>query len=377
MTTVQEVEMGQREWGFEARSAKPWPLPTTLETALEVANYADPEKKSVDLSVCDNSGASEMVRKEILREVGRNPKLLYLHWDSQDSILRRQLGELHDVPLDSIIITSGAMAGIDYSFKVFVSSGVKVGLLTPDFPGFPHYAEGEQAQVEWLDRLQFPFQFSADEIAGFARDKKAAFIILSNPSGVTGTMKDRNEIEHIVRSNPKTFFVIDEADTIYPDRSSASLVNTYGNVAFIGSFSKFYGLSGLRMGYMAVPSSVAGHFRNILNPLEVTSIGLLAARVVLEDKKYQAETQTRVENNLKLLEYACAGTTYRVVPGSSCLASYVCSQDADTYVELGKRGINLAQGKVFGIDSGGRANLGETYKINKLCEAIKEIHGKT
>ncbi len=353
---------------IKPHSVQPIIIPTPF------AEFGGCPKDYVDLAGCENVGPSTMVMEIIAREVTNTPALIYDHWKAQDENLRAQLGELHGIPAEQIFLTAGALAGIDYSFKIFVDSDTNVALLRPDFPGFIHYANRERANVNWLESPKFPFQFSVADIADFVKQKEIGFTIMSNPSAVTGTMKEPKEIEELVKVNPDTFHIIDEADTIIPDKSAAYLVNGNGNVAFLGSFSKFYGLSGLRVGYVVSPKSMAEHFDRTISPIEVNSIGLLAAREVLCDKEYQAETQTRIARNLEALEQACVGTEYQVAPGSRCLASYLWSPDVDTAVELGKHGIKIARASTFGLDSGGRVNLGSTLNIEKLCYAIRDIN---
>jgi histidinol-phosphate aminotransferase len=355
---------------IKPHSVKPITIPTPF------AEFGAGPKDHVDLAGCENVGPSTRVMETIAREVANTPALVYDHWKAQDDNLREQLGELHGVPADQIFITAGALAGVDYSFKIFVDSDTEVALLRPDFPGFIHYANRERANVNWLESPNFPFQFSVADIADFVKRRDIGFTILSNPNAVTGTMKDPEEVKELINANPDTFHVIDEADTIMPDKSAAYLVNENSNAAFLGSFSKFYGLSGLRVGYVVSPKSMAEHFSRTISPIEVNSIGLLAAREVLGDKAYQAETQTRISRNLEALEKACAGTEYQVAPGSRCLASYLWSAGVDTAEALGERGLKIAQASTFGLDSGGRVNLGSSSDIGKLCYAIREIHSK-
>src|SRR5215213_5891135 len=189
-----------------------------------------------NLAGCENYRVSPRAL-EVLGNPG--PELLRDHWAAQDDTLRGHLGQLHGVPPGQVFLTSGAIAGIRYAFEVFVAPGTRVGLLVPDFPGFRFFAEHARARVGYLRRPEFPFRFTVADVVDFCRGG-IEFLIASNPSAVTGMLWEPAEIEELVAACPQTLFVIDEADSIYPELSAASLVERFGNVLFLQSFSKFY-----------------------------------------------------------------------------------------------------------------------------------------
>src|SRR4051794_12067538 len=247
-------------------------IPTEFQTLDSV-----PDSRC-KLSGCENSHVSPRA----LEVIGNPPAaLLRDHWNSQDNHLRKDLGELHDVHPDRIFLTSGALNAIGYAFDVFVSSGTRVGILRPDFPGFRHFAEHSQADLHYLDKLEFPFTFRPDDVIGFVRTHRIDFLILSNPSAATGVLWDVDEVTRVLVSCPDTLFVVDEADSIHPDLSAAHLVETHDNCLVLQSFSKFYGLSGLRIGNLITPEVYRAAFSNTINPAELTSVAILAAQAAL------------------------------------------------------------------------------------------------
>ena len=333
------------------------------------------EQVTVNLAGCENCATSQYALNALANP---SPNLLIDHWQSQDKTLRNKLGELHDVNPEQIFLTSGALAGIGYTFDVFVDQGTKVGLLRPDFPGFVHFAEKKRVDIKRLENTQFPFGISNSEIIKFARENELGFTILSNPNAITGTLRRKEEITDLLESNPETLFVIDEADSIYPHLEASNLSRKYNNGLFLGSFSKFYGLSGLRVGYLITPEEYIPHFKRTISPVELTSMAIVAATASFDDKNYQAETQRRVEKNLSTLEQACNGTNYQLVPGSKCFATYLWADDGveDPAKTLRNYGIEIAKGygEFNKIGSGGRVNLSDGNKIGKLVEAIENIH---
>lgn len=196
--------------------------------------------------------------------------------------------------VEQIFITSGAIAGIDYCFKIFTKPNIKLGLLKPDWPGFKHYADFYRTQQYYLDNFEFPFVINAEEISNFVQEKELDMMVFANPVPVQGHHILSLDIEVLIKKNPQTLFVVDEADVVGHSFQAAYLTSQYKNVIFLGSFSKFYGLSGLRAGYVVVPKKYSKAFENTINVIEVSSLAVLAGNIVLDDKEYQNNTHKNV-----------------------------------------------------------------------------------
>ncbi|MGW7554331.1 aminotransferase class I/II-fold pyridoxal phosphate-dependent enzyme [Streptomyces rimosus] len=325
-----------------------------------------------NLAGCENYVASDRVLEAL---AAPSPDLVIDHWDSQDSTLRRKLADAHGIGVDQVLLTSGATGGIRYAFEVFADTHTHIGLLTPDWPGFRFYAERTRGKISRLHCRDFPFHFDVDDIIDFVRETGIDFVITSNPSAVTGRMWSTDEIEAILIACPETLFVIDEADAIYPRRSGAALTNTYSNALFIGSFSKFYGLSGLRIGYLISPDAHADHLARTISPAELTSLSIIAAHAALEDGDYQFRTQQAVERNLLSLQRAVDGTAIRIAPNSQCFAAYLdtAAHLPDLSTVLGGLGVDIVAGRHFGLDTGGRINLSNPALIDRLIGTLPEV----
>ncbi len=331
--------------------------------------FDDAATDRINLAGCENHRVSPAA----LAALGQpEPEWLLDHWDSQNPALRARLGELHDVPARQVQLTSGALGAITYVFSVFTRAGTRVGILRPDWPGFRFFAEQRRTDVVYLDRPQFPFTHTLDDIAAFVHAERVEFLILSNPSAVTGRLWESHEIAALARCCPDTLFVVDEADAIYPHLSAAHLTVHQDNVVFIGSFSKFYGLSGLRIGYLVSPGAHAGHFAATINPAELTAPAIIAARAALDDFDYQAQTQATVARNLTALDRAVSASPFRLAETSRCFAAYLWADERteDPRAVLDRHGIDIVAGQMFGLSRGGRVNLADPGKITALIAAL-------
>jgi len=324
-----------------------------------------------NLAGCENARASPLALKA-LKKI--DPRWLTDHCESQDLTLRGKLAQLHGVAPEQVFLTSGAEAAIFYLFEMWVKGGAKnAGLLRPDYPAFEHFTLRNLMHTAWLKDAQYPFSCELETISGFVDEAQLQIFVISNPSAVTGIRKSHAEIEALVGSVPDTLFVVDEADTTDTE-SAARLTLTYPNLIVIRSFSKFYGLSGLRIGYIVTPEQYSKDFDRMINPAELTSVAIIAARAALDDIKFQRQTQGRVRRSLATIEDACKGTPYKIVPGSSCFASYIWADEGveDPYLLLERNNVDIARGADFGLDRGGRMNLSDPDKVQIAADVIRQ-----
>lgn len=359
---------------LKAHSVAPVKLPTEFaELNADLTTY---QKNYIDCSGCENIGAPDSVIETISEAIKRHPELIWDHWNPQDSNIRKKIANLHNVDVGQVFITSGAIAGIDYCFKIFAAPGTKTGLIKPDWPGFDHYVDFYKNQKFYLQNFEFPFSSNTEQISAFVKDNALDMMIFANPTPVQGHLLEANEVERILLDNPRTLFIVDEADTISPEKQAAFLASKYDNAVFLGSLSKFYGLSGLRIGYLISPKMHCQHFRNTINVIEVSSLAILAGNIVLGDNAYQVQTKRNVNASLETLRKSFQGTPYRIAGNEHCFASYIYSQASNPKTDLEKFKIKILEGQFFGLPDrigGGRFNLSNPNHSLLVASSIGEL----
>ena len=171
--------MSKENMRVQAHSVAPIKLPT--EFAELTPDLKVRKKKYTDCSSCENVGAPDSVLQALGDAISKTPSLIWDHWQPQDPNLRGKIAELHGVDVDQVFITAGAIAGIDYCFRVFTKQGTTTGLLRPDWPGFEHYVDFHRNEKRWLDGFEFPFVFDPDQISRFVQREKLDCLIMANP----------------------------------------------------------------------------------------------------------------------------------------------------------------------------------------------------
>jgi histidinol-phosphate aminotransferase len=328
------------------------------------------------LDGCENDRVSPAALDAVR---GTRPEHLVLHWDAQDPGLRADLAAMHGVDAGQVFVCAGAIDAIRTAFDVFGPPARTIGLLTPDWPGFRCFADRTGAAVVTLDRMDFPHHADVHDVVTFCADNDVDMAVVSNPSAVTGRRWHPDEVSELLSGAPGTMFVIDEAHSIHPDRSSARLTTRFDNVIVVGSLSNFLGLSGLRVGFVVAPDSLRPAFAAAVDHLGLTSVAIAASRAAIGDVDYQRETRRGTEENLSRLTSALRHGPYFVTADSESLTCYLTADDSvpDPYASLNELGIDLVPGSLFGLSRGGRLNLRSRARVDQLILALDRLATST
>ncbi|MAG61837.1 hypothetical protein CMI43_03415 [Candidatus Pacearchaeota archaeon] len=363
---------------LKAHSVDPVKLPTEFAELNEDLSVF--EKPFIDCSGCENKDISKELRVKLARAIENHPELIWDHWNPQDSNLRKKIAKLHNVSPEQVFITSGAISGIENCMKIFTKEGTNTGLLKPDWSGFVHFAEFHKNKINTLKKENFPFIIDEKDINEFVKEKKIEFMMFANPVPINGHLMEKDKIDWLLNKNPETLFIIDEADTITPNTQGASLATKHENVIFLGSLSKFFGLSGLRIGFLITPKKFSEHFRKTINCLEVSSLAILAGNIILDDFKYQKWTQDNVKESINILREACANTPFEISATPNCFACFIHSDKGNPFEDLKKFNIKILEAQFFGLPesvNGGRFNLSDPEKAKLVAQKIREISSKS
>lgn len=352
------------------RTVRPVIMPTDLK---EIGRSAE---QGTWLGGCENSTLSPMAFEEYRRSAS-DPSLLFEHWHAHDPALRASLARRYHIDPEQVFITSGAYGALETVSMLCFREGVRVGIRTPDWPGFDHFIEMAGAEAVPIRTFEFPFTLSARELDDRLQEGKADAFIIANPSATQGYEYAVGEIESLLASDPERLGIIDEADSIRPDRSAAHLSMSYDNCLFVGSFSKFYGLSGQRIGYLIAPHRLIEPVRNLIGPCTVSGTAVRCALAALADTAFHLETQQRVEQSLGELQTACDSSPFQIIGFDGCFAAFLAAQagSPDPYEILKKHGVYLNPAETFGLPKGygGRINLSDPAKVAAAVTILRHL----
>ena len=165
-----------------------------------------------------------------------------------------------------------------------------------------------------------------------AIDDKTRVVFIANPNNPTGTWNTCKEVAAFMQQvPPHVVVVLDEAYIEYVDQpdyqSALMLLNQYANLIVTRTFSKAYGLAGLRIGYGVSSAEIADLLNRIREPFNANSLALLAAQTALEDVSYLDESRRLNLLGMKQLEEGLEALNLSYIPSIGNFIAVEFEQD--------------------------------------------------
>jgi histidinol-phosphate aminotransferase len=197
-----------------------------------------------------------------------------------------------------VSVANGADEMMDLLMKVFVRKGSKVMVVEPSFPMYTFFAQlygGKKVTA----LLRPDFSLDVDTILK-KTDKDTPLLFVCSPNNPTGNQFRKSNIKKLLQEF-EGVVVVDEA---YADFASGSVLNwvrDYDNLAVLRSFSKAFGLAGLRLGYLISNESIVEYVQRVVGPFNVNSVTQQAIALALEKWSYFEQQIKSVVNERKWL----------------------------------------------------------------------------
>ena len=185
---------------------------------------------------------------------------------------------------EQVALTNGVDEAIHVLFEAFLEAGDELLLPVPTYTMYEVYASATDARVVTVqagDDLQFPFEPLLTAIT-----PKTKLIAIANPNSPSGSAATREQLLQIAQRAPHAVLLVDEAYFHFHGETVIDLVGTLSNLVVARTFSKAYGLAGLRLGVLAGPVEVMRWIRRVLSPYSVNSLALACLPPALEDEAY-------------------------------------------------------------------------------------------
>jgi len=189
-----------------------------------------------------------------------------------------------DLRSEQVILTNGVDEAIHILCQAFLDRGDELLLPVPTYTMYEIYASATDAEiirVQSAADFAFPFESLLAAIT-----PKTKLIAVANPNSPTGSVCTREQILAIADAAPQAIVLVDEAYFHFFGQTVIDLIGKVPNLIVARTFSKAYGLAGLRLGLLAGPVSLLQWVRRVLSPYSVNSIALVALTAALNDQTY-------------------------------------------------------------------------------------------
>ena len=313
---------------------------------------------------------------KVLKAISREAKSLNRYPDGGCFLLRRALAKRLGVKEDQLIFGNGSDEVIVMAIRAFVSPGDEVIVATPSFLVYEIAAKTAGAVVRAV-----PLNDLYYDLDGMRKavTEKTKIVFIGNPDNPSGTYVSDNDLKAFLNSLPTQVLVfIDEAyyefvkDKDYPD--SIELLKTHQNIIVTRTFSKMYGLAGLRVGYGISTTETIDYLNRVREPFNINSLAQVAAVACLEDQAYYQKIARFIRKE-KLSLYKGLGKLRLDYKKSATNFILVDVKEDSTQVanRLLKKGVIIRDMNFWGMKNVIRITVGTKQENQKLLKVLKEI----
>lgn len=287
--------------------------------------------------------------------------------------LVEQLADVWNVSADQIWLANGGDGALDYLSRAMLDPGDVV--LVPD-PGFAYYgmsARYHHGQVETYPLTRnTEFSIATDDLTSRTQEPRIIYVTSPhNPTGATLTHAEINQIADDTSEN--SLVVIDEAYGAFAETPSAiDLVQERDDVAVLRSFSKSYGLAGVRLGYAVVPEAWAAAYRKVNTPFAASELACRAGRAALDDETHLTNTVNLVTAGRDRLREELDAHTW---PSEGNFVLVSVGDGTAVAERLLDRGILIRDCTSFGLPDCIRITVGTEREMNETIAAVNAIVG--
>ncbi len=330
-------------------------------------------KKIVKLASNENplGPSSGVIRaiKDGLSRINRYP-------DGGCFYLKKKLAEKLGVDASYIIVGNGSDEIITFALRAFVEEKDEVIVAHPSFLIYEIAAKVCNANIVRVPLKNF--RYDLERMKEAVREK-TKMIFIANPDNPTGSYVNKQEVEEFLEGLPENLIVyFDEAYFEFTkelgDFPAALAYLKNKNIVVTRSFSKAYGLAGLRVGYGVSCPELISYMNRVREPFNVNSLAQLAAIVALEDEAHLELVRKVVSEGKKYLCRSFDKLGFRYIPSATnFILVDVERPGEEVFRQLLKLGIIVRDMKAWGLDNFIRVTVGTKEENKKFIEALKEV----
>jgi histidinol-phosphate aminotransferase len=317
-------------------------------------------------------GCSPNVRQKLM-EFGQS---FEFYPDGYAEKLRVKLANKLNVEMDQLIFGSGSDEIVQMISRTFLEGGTNTVMAWPTFPQYRHHAKIEGAEIK-----EVPLQDGHHDLEKMlaAIDEHTRIVWLCTPNNPTGCYISGEKLMHFIQSCPKdVLLVIDEAYYEYVMAEdyieTIPLLQANENILILRTFSKAYGLAGLRVGYGIGSKDIVNKLNTVRGPFNVTSIGQVAAFHAFDDQQYINEIRHVNYEARRKLETFCKeiNLTYDHSE-TNFLLIHLPISGVEVADSLLANGFIVRAGELIGVPNSIRVTIGKEEDMQEFMELLKKL----
>ncbi len=311
-----------------------------------------------------------------IKAIRENINNIHRYPDGSCYYLREKLAKKFGLPMSKIIAGNGSNEIIKLLVHTVLSPDEEIILPLPTFLLYEKVVKSFEGKIVTVPLLNFSIDLPAIIKAVSSRTR---IIFISNPNNPTGQALNKEEISHFLNALPSDIIVVlDEAYiefTTDPNISSAvELLELYPLLVVLRTFSKAYGLAGLRIGYGFTSEIIIDGMNLVRQPFNANYLAQVGALAALDDDKFVKKTLALTWDGLKFLysqldrmglEYVPTQTNYFLIK------TPIGAQE--TYQRMLREGVIVRSMESFGLNNYIRINVGLPEENERFIKTLEKI----
>ncbi len=297
--------------------------------------------------------------------------------DHQVEALKKNLAIRFGVQPNTITLGNGSEGLLELIAKVYLTPKNSAVLLNYSFTGIEKIIINTGAQLKKATNT-IEYTTATQILAAVESNTKVIFIV--NPNNPTGTYINNLELNYLLDNlTENILIVINEAYGEYIEASdypqTIKLLQKHPNLIISRTFSKFYGLAGLRLGYTISHPEIANHLDRICLPFAVNSIALAAAQATLDDVEHMKSTRLVIQQERKQLNQGLKKLSLCVMPSHT---NFICvnlkKNSLPIYKKLVSYGIRVRPLHDYNLPQHLRISIGLEGQNQQFLEALDKTY---
>lgn len=317
--------------------------------------------------------ALEAIQKQLL-ETARYP-------DGNGYVLKNALAEYLGVNETQITLGNGSNDVLELIARTFAGMDAEIMFSQYAFAMYPIITQAINAKAVRVPAKQWGHDLDA-MLAAITEATKLVFI--ANPNNPTGTWVDEQKLRHFLENVPrKVIVVVDEAYFEYASDPGMQLVGYpdtldwlqhFPNLIVTRTFSKAYGLAGLRVGYAVSQEGIADLLNRIRQPFNVNHLALAAANAALHDEEYLQQAIAINCDGLKQLQDGFTTMELDYIPSGGNFVSVDVGEDAIAlYDALLREGVIVRPVANYNMPNHLRVSVGLRDENERFLESLTKV----
>ncbi|KHE72725.1 histidinol-phosphate transaminase [Halobacillus sp. BBL2006] len=317
------------------------------------------------------NGFSPKVKEELPKLISK----LEIYPDGYAAAIRKRVSEFINVDEDQLIFGNGSDEVVQIICRTFLEPGSNTVMATPTFPQYRHNALIEGAEVREVPVVEG--HHDLEEMLSQI-DSQTRVLWICTPNNPTGVHINKETLQSLLERVPDhVLVVLDEAYYEYVEADdffdSLSELDHYPNLMVLRTFSKAYGLAGLRIGYGVGNSQVIQLLEPAREPFNTSTVAQAAAILALDDQEFiENSLEENRKNKQSLMEFCEEqGLSYFDTQANFLLIHLPISGD-EMFKHLISKGFIVRSGEALGIPNSIRLTIGKKEDMERIQEEMKQ-----